>query len=408
MKYFFNTRLGNTRYELADGSLLCKGVPIARTGLQVYGAEELPEVEPDEDGEIVVTRSEAEVFRPETLASFEGMTFTITHPDEMVNPSNWQQHAHGHVQNVRRGEGEQSDLMLADIVVKTSDGIEAIYNDIDEISCGYDAEYVQTGRGRADQTSITGNHVALVPNGRAGKRCSIGDSNYMFAKTEKAKWFDRLRRAVKTRDAEGLEEAMANAPSDLTNDDEGGSSNGLPAAININLAPAQPLPDKPPEMGGITKDDDMASTLAAILARLDKLEGGGTTDSDPDDKEDAEEAKKSTSDAAYHQDVIARAELLVPGVKLPEGGKLATFKRSVLDAAYRTDRGAQILTGMVGANPNFKTIPKPVLDSVFIAASEIAKAKNSPSLSFSAPTKDAKNTPAALNQTFHDFWNKKG
>ena len=29
MKYFFNTRLGETRYQLADGSLLCKDVPIA-------------------------------------------------------------------------------------------------------------------------------------------------------------------------------------------------------------------------------------------------------------------------------------------------------------------------------------------------------------------------------------------
>ncbi|HER1288875.1 TPA: hypothetical protein VJI20_004414 [Salmonella enterica subsp. enterica serovar Elomrane] len=32
MKYFFNTRLGETRYQLADGSLLCKDVPIGRTG----------------------------------------------------------------------------------------------------------------------------------------------------------------------------------------------------------------------------------------------------------------------------------------------------------------------------------------------------------------------------------------
>lgn len=39
MKYFFNTRLGETRYQLADGSLLCKDVPIGRTGKQLYGAE---------------------------------------------------------------------------------------------------------------------------------------------------------------------------------------------------------------------------------------------------------------------------------------------------------------------------------------------------------------------------------
>ncbi len=36
MKYFFNTRLGETRYQLADGSLLCKDVPIGRTGKQLY------------------------------------------------------------------------------------------------------------------------------------------------------------------------------------------------------------------------------------------------------------------------------------------------------------------------------------------------------------------------------------
>lgn len=41
MKYFFNTRLGETRYQLADGSLLCKDVPIGRTGKQLYGAADL-------------------------------------------------------------------------------------------------------------------------------------------------------------------------------------------------------------------------------------------------------------------------------------------------------------------------------------------------------------------------------
>ncbi|EJK7325770.1 DUF2213 domain-containing protein, partial [Escherichia coli] len=56
MKYFFNTRLGETRYQLADGSLLCKDVPIGRTGKQLYGADDLPKLKPDKFGEIVVTR----------------------------------------------------------------------------------------------------------------------------------------------------------------------------------------------------------------------------------------------------------------------------------------------------------------------------------------------------------------
>lgn len=36
MQYFFKTRLGYTRFEMADGSLLCQNVPIARTGMQAY------------------------------------------------------------------------------------------------------------------------------------------------------------------------------------------------------------------------------------------------------------------------------------------------------------------------------------------------------------------------------------
>lgn len=61
MKYFFTTRLGETRYLQADGSLLCKDVPIARTGTQVYLPEEI-DLEPDASGTVTVWRTEDEVF----------------------------------------------------------------------------------------------------------------------------------------------------------------------------------------------------------------------------------------------------------------------------------------------------------------------------------------------------------
>ncbi|EIL6290788.1 TPA: DUF2213 domain-containing protein, partial [Escherichia coli] len=145
MKYFFNTRLGETRYQLADGSLLCKDVPIGRTGKQLYGADDLPKLKPDKFGEIVVTRSPEQVFHPATLASFEGMSITILHPEDengnvrLVNPENWKELAVGHLQNVRRGTGEQSDLMLADLIVKDENAIQLIEDGLREVSCGYDA-----------------------------------------------------------------------------------------------------------------------------------------------------------------------------------------------------------------------------------------------------------------------------
>lgn len=407
MQYFYNSRLGETRFTMSDGGLLCKDVPIGRTGVQLYGGEELDDIEPDSDGEILVERAEDEVFRPETLASFEGMTFTVSHPIEDVTPDNWGRYAAGHVQNVRRGTGDQSDLMIADIVVKKAEAIKVILDDgVDQISAGYDAEYQQTAIGKARQHDIIANHVALVPTGRAGKRCSIGDSKRM---TINNTWLAKLRRAIKTKDAAAMEEAMESVPTELTNDEGTGE---LPKAINITINPQQPLPKQDPELDAIATTDSgdiesrvaaMETTLAAILEKL-----GSTTDSDPDEEE---EGRRMTSDAAYHQDIVSRAELIVPGIKLPEGGKLSSFKRTVLDSAFKTTEGEKLLKGIVGDKPDFAKMPKLSLDAAFIAASEIAKGRNNTQLNHRTTDAAAPNrrpTAADLNKQNAAFWAKKG
>lgn len=410
MQYFFITRLGNTRYEMADGSLMCKDVPIARTGAQVYDESELPGLIGDEDGEIVVTRDADEVFRPETLASFEGMAFTLGHPKDMVNPGNWREHSHGHIQNVRRGTGDQSDLMLGDIHVKTAEAIQKVMDGLEQISMGYDAEYEQQGAGKARQHTIIGNHCAGVPNGRAGIRCSIGDSIFMTTKNQG--WLTQLKRAIKTKDADGLADLVDNAPAELLE-----PSLDLARAVNITINPAQPLPVEK-ELGGLTTDEDGeggAQSNSELEAKVDALTllvqslinpaSTETTDSDPDEEE---EKKKATTDAAYHQGIVSRAELILPGVKLPEGGKLAAFKRSTMDAAFRTPEGQALLAPLVGASPDFAKMPKATLDAVFVSASEIARARNT---TISAPRVSSfdssnKNSPAALNKAFAAHWNK--
>ncbi|NEG57971.1 DUF2213 domain-containing protein [Pantoea agglomerans] len=413
MQYFYTTRLGNTRFEMADGSLLCKDVPIARIGAQVYDESELPGIVGDEDGEIVVTRDADEVFRPETLASFEGMAFTLGHPKDMVNPGNWKEHAHGHIQNVRRGTGNQSDLMLGDIHIKTAEGIQKVMDGQDQISMGYDAEYEQQAPGQARQHTIIGNHCASVPNGRAGIRCSIGDSTFMTTKNQG--WFSQLKRAIKTKDADSLADLVDNAPSELVE-----PSLDLARAVNITINPAQPLPQGR-ELGGLTTDEEggegggamsigelekKVDALAVLVQQLINPASTSTTDSDPDEED---EKKKATTDAAYHQGVVARAELIMPGVKLPEGGKLAAFKRSTMDAAFRTPEGQALLAPLVGATPDFSKMPKATLDAVFVSASEIAKSRNAvPVTSSRAAFYDSsnKNSPAALNKAFAAHWKK--
>lgn len=410
MKYFFNTQLGETRYSLADGSLLCKDVPIARTGTQVYAAEDLPNLTPNAAGQIIVTRSPEQVFDPATLASFEGMSITVLHPEDedgnirLVNPQNWKDLAHGHLQNVRRGTGNQSDLMLADLIVKDEYAIQLIEDGLRQVSCGYDAEYEQTAPGKADQVDITGNHVALVPKGRAGNRCAIGDRDTMA--TQKKGWLQRLRFAHKTGDADTMNELLDSAPAAVTGDD-----GDLPSGVNlnINLSPQQPLPDKDPEMGGKATgdgEDDIKTLLKALLAKLEGTTTGDNAD-DPEDKdkkdptgdgEDDEEETTITGDSAY------RAEVILPGIDLSRKMKPTAFKRDVLTTADKT------LVRQVVGDADISKLPKQSVNMAFNAVSEIAKGRNT-----RITTGDAQRlnigTPkiSDLNKQNADFWsNRKG
>jgi hypothetical protein len=404
MNYFFTTRLGNTRYQLADGSLLCKDVPIARTGIQLYADIDLPDLDPDDDGEIVVERSAEEVFSEATLASFEGMTVTLQHPEDddgnikFVDPDNWRELANGHVQNVRRGEGEQSDLMLADLIIKDTEAMDAIEMGFDEVSCGYNAEYRQTEKGKAEQYQITGNHVALVQNGRAGSRCSIGDS---MSNTVQ-QWLQRLRRAHKTKDSAAMEEALNNAPNSVTGDEGTGE---IPKAININISPQQPLPNTNPEMGkGNTGDgeDDIPAWGKALIAKVEALSGKtGDNDTDPekekptgDDGEEKDEKEETiTGDSAY------KAELIIPGVDLSKPSKLTAFKRQVLVSAD------QAMVRNVVGDASIAKLPKHMVDIAFNAVAELAKNRNVKATGDSqSRQKSTASTIADLNKANADFW----
>lgn len=400
MKYFFRTRLGNTRFQLADGSVLFKDVPIARTGEQVYGAEELPDLQPDSHGLITVQRTPEEVFSERTIASFEGMAVTIGHPKDFsgniifVTPENWRQLSNGHIQNVRRGAGGKSDLLLADVIAKTPEAIQAVENGDEEVSCGYDADYRQISPGIAEQYAITGNHLALVPNGRAGSRCALGDSMPNKAKN----WWERLVRARKTNDAAEMANLIDNPPDNMTGDDDVTSSI-TPGGVVINLAPQNPLPG-PVLTGTGDAEEDVPAWAQAIIARLDKLEGmerqeQSTGDEDPEEKDEKE--GKVTGDAAY------RADLIQPGIQLPEKAKPTAFKRQVLASADQS-----LVRSIVG-DADISKLKKATVDMAFTAVSELAKNRNTKTVdSLQTQTATTVKTIAGMNQAAQEFWSKRG
>ena len=177
MLAYYGYTISPNQIETGEGFLICKNVPIARTGMQDYLGSELGLSGGDSDRIIEVIRSPDEVFSAAALASFEGKPVTNDHPPGLIGPNDVKTYEMGHAQNIRRGYGEWKDFMIADLHIHDRDLINAVQNGKREISCGYECDYVENGDGTYSQKNIRGNHVAVVDRARAGKRAAILDSD---------------------------------------------------------------------------------------------------------------------------------------------------------------------------------------------------------------------------------------
>lgn len=213
MKFLTTSRISENIHETPEGYLVCMGVAIARAGEMEYGPGESP-IDVGPDGKARITRDAKELFRPETMASFEGKSFTIRHPAEWVDTSNWSQLTKGILQNVRRGTGAQENDLVADILITEARAIELVKGGLREVSCGYEALYTQTGVGRGFQTQIIGNHLALVEEGRAGSSYAINDHK---GKGSKMKLSDRIKAIF----AKAQDEAIKIAEEDTGKEKDG-------------------------------------------------------------------------------------------------------------------------------------------------------------------------------------------
>jgi uncharacterized protein len=375
--FFTVESIGPKRKLTPEGFLLCEEVPIARTGVMIYGPDETP-IEPGPDGIVKIFRDAEDVFSPATIASANGKSVTTDHPEDDVSPENWQQLSHGVAMNVRRGEGASDDLLFADLLITTPEGIKFVQEDgIREISLGYDADYEETGPGIGRQSNLIVNHIALVEQGRCGFRCAIGDKKHanlgdteMATKAAKrSKILDALMRAFKAKDS-GEVEQLAN---EVTEDTELLGGEGTHIHIHSNddtPEPGSPIPGNPTSGSTSFTDEDMAAFVeqnntehAEMRARLDALEQAlaatkpVATDEIPEElveaikdevpeelKEEAAKAKDSAYLSESFRDTIAQAEILVPGIKIPTFDRaskpgdtvknICSFRRTALDLAY--------------------------------------------------------------------------
>lgn len=256
MIYYYGTELSPNQIETAEGFLICKNVPIARTGMQEYTARDLM-LDGDPERMIKVNRYETDVFEPAAMASFEGKPVTDGHPPEEVEPANFASYAKGHIQRVRR----EGDFMVADLYINDPILINDVRNGIKrEVSCGYICEYTADGDGYK-QSKIRGNHVAVVPRGRAGHEVAIKDESPVKGGDIMGKLTKELLKvfgaATKDASSEEIEKMAATT-----------------AAV-LDAAPAETAPEAEPTADVMVerapKGDDLGTKLDELLAMVREL-----------------------------------------------------------------------------------------------------------------------------------------
>ena len=261
-----------------DGYLAVRA-KAARTGVYDYAGSE---VDPENEhglrdmAVVKILRDDATVFDTASARSFIGKPITDDHPSTPVNPGNWRDHARGTVMGAMR----EGDYLTFDLLLTDADAIAKVDAGKRELSNGYSTD-LQFGdftapdgtKCQARQTSIAGNHVALVDRGRAGSECAIKDG-FAACDALPADIFDRLTSTgdipMKTLTIDGLrvpnvsdeaEAAIVKLQADAV-----AKAAAITAAESKAVADAAALVAKDAEIADLTKKLADAAITPAKLA----------------------------------------------------------------------------------------------------------------------------------------------
>lgn len=251
-----------------EGYLICRDVPINRTGVQDYLAGELG-LDGDPERTVKVYRLPEDVFAPAALASFEGKDVTDNHPPEMLTAENQSAYSKGHLEHVRRvGDNTVADLFIKDPVLASQVESGAMR----EVSCGYNCKFEPYLDGYR-QTNIIGNHLAVVPRGRAGHDVAIHDA---AAQAGKGTWNMNFWKSFWAGMFGAAADADLDVPPTMT-------AQAVQDAEPASMAQdAEPMAEEPPAPAAkdemvetAPKGDDLGAKLDRILAMLEAKSRGG-------------------------------------------------------------------------------------------------------------------------------------
>ena len=320
----FQPSTASQRRKTPQGYLVVPAL-FARTGIQDYDGAEGGET----PGQTYrVDRPESEVFAPESIASFEGMPIAVGHPDDGVTADTWRELAVGMVRDVHR-EGE---FLAGEIWICDAEAIRQVeVYGIEELSGGYACELIP-GTGEADfiQTQIRGNHIALVPRGRCGGECRLGDQDNRSSKTmKKTNLLDALLGALGIDKPTEQQKAAAKLaltardedPANPTDEDDPNTPTDEDTPPNPpNPAPPQNKPDAPTDEGDPNKpaDEDPAQQIAALQQALAAANAK------------IAELTQAATDTAETQTVASDAARVVPGIQVTAKDSARSIREKVI------------------------------------------------------------------------------
>lgn len=346
---------------------------ITRAGPIEYYGHELGLTGSDANKKITVVRTLDELSKPETLASFNGLPFTITHPDDgEVTAADHKDKASGHIANTRIEGGE----VVCDVFLTDAAGIETLEETgIREVSVGYEPAELEERGGKFYHINIRGNHVAGVAAGRYGPQCKLNDKKGkpMFAKLADALAFLKgkklkdaegvaltadelvgmiaaLEKALEELQGQGTEEATAKAQevlaqlADLKKQLEGATSTPAP---NDEDPGAGGGDDKDAKITALeTENADLKAKVEALEEELEQLKSGNETSTTLADAK-ARFPKVSFNDAKSARDV--RAAVLV-STKAFNDAEVKAMTDSEVRAAYAAIQATSKPRSEIGAH----------------------------------------------------------
>lgn len=325
--FLYDAQIGPNRYKTDEGFLLCLNVPIARAGEQEYHGSELPGIDAGPTGVIVMMREEVEVFAPATMASFEGKPLVLgAHPPEGVTPENAKILTVGSMQNIRRGQGAESDLLIADLLVTSADAIDAVMTGrMREVSCGYMCDVEQAGPGRAAQRRITGNHLAIVADGRAGSRVAIKDQKPTAPGGAMNEFLKKMLAGVGVKTAADMRRLADQMPPDEPEKKPDEKDKQGDACKD-----QMPVPGESPEAG------DLDQAVSVLSSRVDALEQAMQKLLAVESEEHGEQAATPTGDEDQAPDPLPEA---MPKIVTGDSAADVLAKCKVLFPAGRYQTG---------------------------------------------------------------------